>query len=125
MDIRRVRVLKSGSATKGPVTYWISRDQRVRDNWALLHAQEIALEKRVPLVVLFCLVPHFLEASERHYGFMISGLHLLQEKLKLLNISFHIVTGEPDWKWEQLPDILVELFFLESEKRSTWHHKDR
>ncbi len=28
------------------VAYWMSRDQRVQDNWALLYAQKIALENR-------------------------------------------------------------------------------
>lgn len=34
----------------------MSRDKRVQDNWALLFAQELALQRRVPLVVAFCLV---------------------------------------------------------------------
>ncbi len=33
----------------GPVCYWMSRDQRVNDNWALLFAQETALNARAPL----------------------------------------------------------------------------
>jgi hypothetical protein len=33
-----------GGATPVPtVCYWMSREQRVRDNYALLHAQELAL----------------------------------------------------------------------------------
>jgi deoxyribodipyrimidine photo-lyase len=43
-DPRRVRVLRKGGGDavdgtgKGPVVYWMSRDQRVEDNWALAHA---------------------------------------------------------------------------------------
>ena len=36
---RRVRMLFEPAATAssgGPVVYWMSRDQRVQDNWALL-----------------------------------------------------------------------------------------
>ena len=56
------------------VIYWMSRDQRSEDNWALLYARALASEKDVPLRVVFCLVPHFLEATVRHFGFMIRGL---------------------------------------------------
>jgi hypothetical protein len=33
----RWRTLR-GSEGKGPVVYWMSRDQRIEDNWALYHA---------------------------------------------------------------------------------------
>ncbi|GKG60776.1 deoxyribodipyrimidine photo-lyase, partial [Tanacetum coccineum] len=33
----RIRVLKEGTQkVGGPVVYWMFRDQRVRDNWALI-----------------------------------------------------------------------------------------
>ena len=44
MNPQRVRVLKpAGNALTGPVVYWMSRDQRAADNWALLHAQQQAI----------------------------------------------------------------------------------
>jgi deoxyribodipyrimidine photo-lyase len=49
---KRVRLLQQGNETNGPVIYWMSRDQRVHDNWALLFAQTKALEKKRPLAVL-------------------------------------------------------------------------
>jgi hypothetical protein len=45
----------SGPSPAGPgahggcVVYWMSRDQRVQDNWALLYAQQEALALGVPL----------------------------------------------------------------------------
>lgn len=45
----RVRKLVSISREKGPVIYWMSRDQRVKDNWALLYAVE-------QVIVLFKIV---------------------------------------------------------------------
>jgi hypothetical protein len=30
------------AAAAGPVLYWMSRDQRATDNWALVHAQQEA-----------------------------------------------------------------------------------
>lgn len=85
----------------GAIVYWMSRDQRVSDNWALLKAQQLALEKRVPLIVVFCLSPGFLGATIRQYGFMIRGLLELEVSLSALNISFQVLTGSPD---EVLPD---------------------
>jgi len=58
----------------GAVAYWMSRDQRVDDNWALIFAQELAIEKRSPFVVVFCMASQFLEATMRHYDFMLTGL---------------------------------------------------
>jgi deoxyribodipyrimidine photolyase len=70
---KRVRVLKDGNRRPGPVIYWMSRDQRVRNNWALLYVQELALEEIIPLAVFFCLVPQFLDATVRQFGFMLDG----------------------------------------------------
>jgi len=95
VDSRRVRILKEGGSGTGPVVYWMSRDQRVADNWALLFAQELALERKVPLVVVFCLVPAFLEATIRHYGFMLKGLREVETRLGELSIPFFLVSGEP------------------------------
>ena len=56
---KRIRLLKNGKEAKGPIIYWMSRDQRVYDNWALLFAQQLALEKKRNLAVVFSLVPNF------------------------------------------------------------------
>jgi len=47
----RSRPLNRARPGEGPVVYWMSRDQRVRDNWALLYAQELALNLGRPLGV--------------------------------------------------------------------------
>jgi hypothetical protein len=60
---KRVRILKEADKKAGPIVYWMSRDQRVRDNWALLFAQELALQERVPMAVVFCLAPRFLDVD--------------------------------------------------------------
>ncbi|CAI9546446.1 unnamed protein product [Staurois parvus] len=61
------------------IVYWMSRDQRVEDNWAFLYAQRLAVKQKLPLHVAFCLVPKFLEATIRHYGFMLKGLKEVAE----------------------------------------------
>lgn len=45
---KRARRLQKGTETNGPIIYWMSRDQRAHDNWALLFAQHLALEKNYP-----------------------------------------------------------------------------
>ncbi|MEW5317947.1 MAG: hypothetical protein WDW38_009204 [Sanguina aurantia] len=41
----RVRNLNKKAIGQGPVIYWMSRDQRMKDNWALLYALEQAAAK--------------------------------------------------------------------------------
>nr|WP_049759821.1 deoxyribodipyrimidine photo-lyase [Pelobacter propionicus] len=95
MDIRRIHPLNRREGQDGPVVYWMSRDQRAMDNWALLHAQELALERRAPLVVLFTLAPSFLGATLRQYGFMLRGLAETAQLLAKMNIPFYLLRGEP------------------------------
>jgi deoxyribodipyrimidine photo-lyase len=95
MDKRRVRFL-SKEKIDGPIIYWMSRDQRARDNWALIYAQEIALKNKKPLIVIFCLQSKFLGALYRNFEFMLEGLRLVEASLNELNISFIILVGEPE-----------------------------
>lgn len=92
---QRGRKLNRQLIKKGPVIYWLSRDQRVKDNWGLLAASELALETKEPLIVFFSLADNYLDASSRHYSFMLSGLIELEEKLAKFNIPFHILLGDP------------------------------
>ncbi len=65
----RIRPINGcGDTAPGPVLYWMSRDQRAADNWALLHAQGEALARGVPLVTVFCLAPVFLGGTLRQAG---------------------------------------------------------
>lgn len=92
---RRARLVSEGSPGHGPVIYWMSRDQRAADNWAMLWAQQEALAHKKSLVVVFCLVPDYPGASLRHYLFLLKGLAELQRKLTDLNIVFHLLEGDP------------------------------
>ena len=53
------------------VILWMSRDQRVECNHAMLYASSVAIEHNIPLKVVFNMVPKFLEATIRQYDFMI------------------------------------------------------
>ncbi len=101
----RVFEINRGNGPAGPVAYWMSRDQRAYDNWALLYAQQKAIEAGKPFVVLFCLVPSFLQAQSGHYSFMCSGLQKLRDTLKLFNIPFVILNGRPD---EAIPEFIAK-----------------
>jgi deoxyribodipyrimidine photo-lyase len=98
-DATRARVLTASSvempADASCVVYWMARDQRVEDNWALLYAKGVAESKRVPLKVVFNLVPKFSEATIRQYGFMIKGLQEVEKDLRALNIPMHLTMGDP------------------------------
>ena len=82
VDKRRIRTLKESDGRRGPIVLWMSRDQRTNDNWALLFAQELAIKQKTPLAVIFCLVPRFLNATIRQYGFMIKGLQEVERNLR-------------------------------------------
>jgi len=94
MNPKRVRVLQNGPDQKGPVIYWMSRDQRVEENWALIYGLEQAIQKKVPFGVVFCLVNDFLGATRRQYEFMLKGLQLLSEKLLEYKIPFFLLRGD-------------------------------
>ncbi len=93
---RRVLKLNTGQIALGPVVYWMSRDQRVSDNWALLYAQSRALEMKQPLIVVFNKVKAFLGAGREHDLFMLKGLAQINQRLEELGIAFIILEGEPE-----------------------------
>jgi deoxyribodipyrimidine photo-lyase len=96
IDKRRIRILRQGNVRHGPVILWMSRDQRIDDNWALLFAQELATKQKASLGVIFYLVPQFLGATMRQYGFMVRGLQEVEKGLKEKNIPFFLLTGVPE-----------------------------
>jgi len=105
MNLKRVRLLKDGTRKKGQVVYWMSRDQRVEDNWALLYAQELALQMKAPLAVVFCLVPQFLNATLRQFDFMLQGLKQVEKGLTDLKIPFFLIRG---WPKKEIPNFASE-----------------
>jgi deoxyribodipyrimidine photo-lyase len=103
---KRVRALTKESQAKGPVIYWMSRDQRVNDNWALLYARELAQKHDSYPAVAFCLVPQFMGASGRQYRFLLQGLKEVEKNLQALNIPFFLLLGDPG---KEIPHLLSEM----------------
>ncbi|MBN2168932.1 MAG: deoxyribodipyrimidine photo-lyase [Actinobacteria bacterium] len=102
----RVRRLNRSAGKKGPVVYWMSRDQRTTSNWALRFALETAERKGTFVVVAFCLMPEFLGATFRQYHFMIEGLKGVDRSLREKNIPFYLLTGNPV---QRLPEFIRQL----------------
>ncbi|NJM14199.1 MAG: deoxyribodipyrimidine photo-lyase [Bacteroidales bacterium] len=89
---RQTNVQRPG---KGPVLYWMSRDQRLEANWALIFAQQLASRQNTEFAVVFNLSPNFLGATIRQYDFMLKGLMELERKLKERSIPFYLLIGKP------------------------------
>ena len=96
-DLLKTRIKKHNTAINDAgecILYVMSRDQRVRDNHALLAAQKHALALQKPLAVVFCLTKVKGRARE-HYDFMLKGLQQVETDLKARNIPFMMVIGTP------------------------------
>lgn len=89
----RVRALFDAPAGDGPVVYWMSRDMRARDNWALLHARHAAEAAGAPLAVVFTLAPSYLAAPWRAYAFVLEGLREVERDLRSLGIPLVVLHG--------------------------------
>jgi len=95
LNPKRLRALNRAARGPGPVIYWMSRDQRAEDNWALLFAQEMALDAGAPLGVVFALHPAFPGATRRSFGFLLRGLAATERALREKGIPFFLNEGDP------------------------------
>lgn len=105
MNLKRVRQLNNQPQKKGPLIYWMQREHRVSDNWALLYAQKLAKENNQDLAVIFCLRTHAVDFTERLITFMLEGLKEVEEKLKEYNIPFYFLIGDPP---DEIPAFLAK-----------------
>jgi deoxyribodipyrimidine photo-lyase len=71
----------------------MSRDQRVSDNWAFIHARELAESADEPVIVVFALVNEV--SPWRQLDFMFKGLKKVETRLRQLNIPFTVLIGDP------------------------------
>ena len=112
---------------KGPVIYWMSRSQRVLDNWSLLYARQLARDFTREMAVIFVLASSFEGARESHFRFMLEGLKQVEESLSGLNIPFFLLQGAPA---DVIPEVVrsTEAAVLVSEPdplriKKQWHRK--
>ena len=97
VDSRRVLSLNKHDISDGPVVYWMYREHRVHDNWALLRAQEIALKTKQPLIIMVAFRSNLSEHSgaARWFNPMTEGLEEVATQAKKYNISFSLLVGNP------------------------------
>jgi deoxyribodipyrimidine photo-lyase len=96
IDPKRIYRWNTVPEGAGPVVYWMQRDQRVNDNWALLYAREKADALNQPLAVVFCLASQFINAPASHFSFMKAGLVEVEQELRRKNIPFFLLHGSAD-----------------------------
>ncbi len=51
------------------------------------------MAEKAPLEVFFCVAPKFLDATIRHYGFMLKGLQVVEQNLRGKYIPFSVLSG--------------------------------
>jgi len=91
----RVRRLNRAAGRPGPVLYWMSRDQRVQDNWALLYAWQAARASKAPLAVICCPGADLEGASVRQGDFRLAGLKETARQLESKRIPLFVLDGSP------------------------------
>jgi deoxyribodipyrimidine photo-lyase len=98
MDVsKRARSLNNYSIqSQGPIVYWMSRDQRVNNNWGLLFAQQLADQTHSALWVVFALDSNYPEINLRSFHFLLHGLMAVEKKLTALQIPFYLLLDNPE-----------------------------
>ncbi|MDD3520757.1 MAG: deoxyribodipyrimidine photo-lyase, partial [Actinomycetota bacterium] len=99
MEYKRARKINNvafADSLEKPVLYWMSREQRISDNWGLLYAQQAALKSKVKLFIVFCLSDKFLNAGNRHYLFMLDNLKKCIRQSFKKNIPLYLLMGNPE-----------------------------
>ncbi len=94
----RHRPLNQQLSRNGPVVYWMNREMRIHDNWALIYAQEIATSLQQPLVIVFSLFKRFETAvnspEDKMFHRMKIGLKKVVLDAETLSIPFYILDGD-------------------------------
>lgn len=92
---KRIKRLNKAEYKEGNVLYWLSRDLRAHDNWALLAAKDMAEARGVSLIVAYNLDPKFLGGGLRQFAYKQAVLTELADELGEFDIPL-IVTVEPN-----------------------------
>lgn len=92
---KRVSVYKDGiTIGQGPILYWMSRDMRIKDNWALATALHLASELDRECVIAFLLEKKVSKSDQRKSAFMCEGLLSVISDARKLGISFAVIDGD-------------------------------
>ncbi len=91
VHLSRYKNLTQKQYQSGKILYWMNRDMRLRDNWALLRVQELADTYEVELCVVYNLDTQFLGGTLRQLDFKINALKELYRDFEKHNISFFVL----------------------------------
>lgn len=94
MIAKRVRSLNNAPLRPGAVVYWMSREIRSEDNWALLYSAQKAKEWGTPLYAVYNLDIGYLGGGQRQHMFKVGGLQTVHDNLAKLNIPFAVLSEE-------------------------------
>lgn len=121
IDSRRVIQKNKNAYQGGAIVYWMNRDQRVEDNWALLYAQERAEQENEKLIVAYEINELFLYSTERHIEFIRIGLQKVAQNLTEKNIPFALLHGKENIakfaKNQGIGEIITDFFPLKNEMK--------
>lgn len=94
---QRSRPLNEKNHLQGPIVYWMNREMRLDDNWALIYAQTFANQIKQPCVVIFSLFDSFGSAKnnedDRMFSRMKLGLKLVDDQARKRKLPFYILHG--------------------------------
>ena len=102
------RELDASNDNSPCIVYWMMRDCRTIDNWALIFAQNLAIQRHVPLRVVYSLSPPpetdategedgsppnpvEMSLTTRHGSFLLDGLKIVSSELSEKNVPFDIL----------------------------------
>jgi len=77
----------------GPIVYWMDRDKRVSDNWALLHALDLGGRLRSPVIAATVIDPRAMLVTDRRLTFLAQGLEETAQQLSSLNVPLVVLGG--------------------------------
>ena len=88
----RIRRLNKHTYAGGPILYWMDREMRARDNWALLRALELGKTHNQPVGIVYNLVPDYLGGRLRQFAFKTAALKELEHTCREKRIPFFVLT---------------------------------
>lgn len=116
----RVCIIKEIDNPKGNVLYLMTRDLRIKDNWALIHSLNIAERNDSSCYIVYPIID-FPNRNKRHYDFVKDALEFVEKESKKLNISFCVLNSDTNSINEfvnkhKISDIVIDQYPLRMHK---------
>jgi deoxyribodipyrimidine photo-lyase len=98
MNKERIHRLTKKTYKIGPILYWMDREMRAHDNWALVHALALGKKYDQPVGIIYNLVSDYLGGGKRQYEFKLGGLKELEETCEAKGIPFTVLLTDKSGK---------------------------